>query len=189
MRSRDALTPAACTIWATGAALTTEQVEIGARFKSAGGALVTFSASAIRDMVAAAAAAKGNETGGVLIGRYSSDLSSAWVEKATAAPPDSEASPTWFIRGRLGLDRLLRRSWSAGSHYLGEWHSHPAYHPSPSSDDLYAIQKIAENQSYRCQRPILAIIGGSFEDSPLLAVTLGNRSGRPERLIDIRNGP
>lgn len=165
----------------------TEQVEIGARFKSAGGAVVTFSASAIREIVAAAAAAKGNETGGVLIGRYSSDLSSAWVENATAAPSDSEAGPTWFIRGRLGLDRLFRRSWSAGSHYLGEWHSHPAYHPSPSSDDLRAIQKIAEDKSYRCQRPILAIIGGSFEDNPLLAVTLGNRSGRPEKLTDIRN--
>lgn len=151
--------------------------------------MVTFSASAIRDMVSAAAAAKGNETGGVLIGRYSSDLSSAWVEKATAAPSDSEAGPTWFIRGRLGLDRLFRRSWSAGSHYLGEWHSHPAYHPSPSSDDLRAIQKIAEDKSYRCQRPILAIIGGSFEDNPLLAVTLGNRSGRPEKLTDICNDP
>ncbi|WP_425426198.1 Mov34/MPN/PAD-1 family protein [Albimonas pacifica] len=151
--------------------------------------MVTFSSNAIRDMVAAATAAKGNETGGVLIGRYSSDFSSAWVEKATAAPSDSEAGPTWFIRGRSGLDWLLRRSWSAGSHYLGEWHSHPAYHPSPSSDDLQAIQKIAEDRSYRCQRPILAIIGGSFEKDPLLAVTLGNRSGRTERLADIRNGP
>jgi proteasome lid subunit RPN8/RPN11 len=150
--------------------------------------VVTFSASAIRDMVAAAASAKGNETGGVLIGRYSSDLVSAWVEKATAAPSDSEAGPTWFIRGRFGLDRLLRLSWPAGSHYLGEWHSHPAYHPSPSSDDLRAIQKIAEDRSYRCQRPILAIIGGSFEDDPLLAVTLGNRSGRAERLADTRSG-
>ncbi|WP_425426117.1 Mov34/MPN/PAD-1 family protein [Albimonas donghaensis] len=151
--------------------------------------MVTFSSNAIRDMVAAATAAKGNETGGVLIGRYSSDFSSAWVEKATAAPSDSEAGPTWFIRGRSGLDWLLRRSWSAGSHYLGEWHSHPAYHPSPSSDDLQAIQKIAEDRSYRCQRPILAIIGGSFEKDPLLAVTLANRSGRTERLADIRNGP
>ncbi|MDR5653857.1 hypothetical protein [Ruixingdingia sedimenti] len=28
---------------------------------------------------------------------------------------------------------------------------HPAYHPSPSSVDLRAIQKIAKDQSYRCQ--------------------------------------
>lgn len=150
--------------------------------------MVTFSAKAIRDMVTAAARAKGKETGGVLVGRYSSDLSSAWVEKATAAPPDSDAGITWFIRGRFGLDRLFRLSWSAGSHYLGEWHSHPACHPSPSSDDLRAIQKIAEDQSYQCKRPILAIIGGSFEDAPLLSVTLGNRSGRAERLAETRSG-
>lgn len=156
--------------------------EVGARFRSPGGAVVTFSKAAILDMVEAAAQARGNETGGILVGRYSSDLTSAWIESVTTAPGDSAAGPTWFIRGRRGLDRILRRSWSNGRHYLGEWHSHPAHDPSPSRDDLRALTNIARDLSFGCKRPILAISGGSFDRRPLLSVVLGSPGGLAEHL-------
>lgn len=157
--------------------------EIGARFCSSEGAKVKLSKAAIVDMIDIADRAKGKETGGILIGFYSSDLSSAWIEGVTPAPDDSRAGLTWFIRGRLGLKKLLKRRWNDGSHYLGEWHSHPEQSPAPSDDDLRALYNIARDPSYACTRPILAILGGSFRHRPLLSVTLGSSTGPSECLF------
>lgn len=156
--------------------------EIAARFKSRGGAVVTFSGTAIAGMIDEAKRARQLETGGILIGKYSSDGSSAIVEIVSRAPMDSEAGPSWFARGRRGLDHLLRKCWTEGSHYLGEWHTHPAQDPHPSSQDLRTLQKIASDPSRGCARPILAVLGGDPGKDPQLAVILGARMGAPERL-------
>ena len=158
------------------------QNEVGARFSSPAGAIVTISKSAISEMVSAARLKGDWETGGILIGRYSDDLSCALIESATRAPWDSNAGPNWFVRGKFGLRRLLNKNWGGGRYYVGEWHSHPNFDPSPSADDIRAIQRIARDWSYACERPILAIVGGSFTYNPLISVTLGARTGEAQRL-------
>ncbi|WP_423805161.1 Mov34/MPN/PAD-1 family protein [Paracoccus hibiscisoli] len=133
-------------------------------------------------MVQAASIAGGDETGGVLIGRYSDDLTSAWVESVTTAPGDSASGPTWFIRGQRGLSEIFKKNWCDGLHYLGEWHSHPEHCPHPSPDDLRALSRIARSASFGCSRPVLAILGGSFDRGPLLSVSLGSSRGPAELL-------
>jgi hypothetical protein len=59
------------------------------------------------------------------------------------APADSEAWPTSFIRGSIGLsaavERLGKRS-LGNIIYVGEWHSHPdACDATPSVQDVAAV--------------------------------------------------
>lgn len=105
------------------------------------------------------------ETGGILVGRYSSDHACAVVTSASQAPHDSQAGRTWFSRGVDGLQKWLNGLWKASSYYLGEWHFHPFESASPSGDDLAEMGSIATSEAYHCPEPILMIIGGNPDDS------------------------
>ncbi len=162
--------------------LGTAMVEIALSFVSHDGATVKFSTEAVAAMVAATRKRPDRETGGILIGRYSSDLTVAWVEAITDEPWDSRAGRTWFVRGTAGLKKLLKNFWRDGRHYIGEWHSHPNYNPDPSFPDLSAIQAIARKSDFVCRRPILVVIGGDLQVMPLLTVTLASPDGTVNRL-------
>ena len=49
------------------------------------------------------------ETGGILLGHYTSDGHVAVVTEATPPPSDSRRGSAWFQRGVSGLRRLLER--------------------------------------------------------------------------------
>ena len=102
-----------------------------------------------------------DETGGILIGYYSSDRSTAVIVEATPPPADSASAHSWFVRGVAGLADLLQRRWRArtSTHYIGEWHFHPAPHVSPSPDDFEAMNDISASPTYQCLEPILLIWG------------------------------
>lgn len=102
-----------------------------------------------------------DETGGILLGKYSTQLDCAVVTIATKAPPDSRSGRTWFKRGVQGLQSLLEKLWIKNrQYYLGEWHFHPYAAPDPSGTDKMQVQEIAESQQYSCPEPILLIVGG-----------------------------
>lgn len=145
-------------------------------FTSKIGASVTISAKALSMMVEFARRRSHRETGGILIGHYSEDLTSARVEAASDEPPDSRAGRTWFVRGQVGLAGTLERAWREGRYYLGEWHSHPGATPTPSGPDLSSITKLARHKSLMCHCPILLIIGGDLRSRPELSATLGSVS-------------
>lgn len=157
--------------------------EIAFMFVSLDGAKVCFSKDAVTAMVDAARKKPDRETGGILIGRYSDDLTVAWVDAVTDEPADSRSGRTWFMRGHAGLRKLLTRFWRDGRHYVGEWHSHPNYSPDPSYPDISSIKAIARHADFVCKRPILAVLGGNFESSPLLSVTLASSDGTTSRLF------
>lgn len=121
---------------------------------------------AMREIDRMCAVAGNVETGGVLIGRYSADLTTAIVVEATPAPPDSRHGPTWFSRGSLGLCRMLRRRWRANmqTYYVGEWHFHPAARVEPSKEDVIQMYRICQDPNYCCVEPILLILGTSTGD-------------------------
>jgi proteasome lid subunit RPN8/RPN11 len=112
--------------------------------------------------------AKAKETGGILIGHYSADLSLATVLRATGAPSDSRSGSTWFTRGIAGLDDMLRRAWRADQHYLGEWHYHPGGLPEASPSDRAQMHKIASDPKMHCATPLLLVLG-DFGDDPRIA--------------------
>lgn len=101
------------------------------------------------------------ETGGILIGHYSSDLSVAIVREATLPPRDSRRGRSWFSRGVADLRENLRRRWLATdrTYYLGEWHYHPVLQIVPSSEDFSQMAKIGRAGHYQCREPLLVIVG------------------------------
>ena len=102
-----------------------------------------------------------HETGGILLGAYSVDLSCATVTQVFGAPDDSEAGNSWFHRGVKGMRSLLEKLWKTNhEYYLGEWHYHPFSEPEPSHTDLNELRRIAKTSSYSCPEPLMLIIGG-----------------------------
>lgn len=106
-------------------------------------------------------AANDRETGGILVGRYTTDRTTAVVLEVTDAPPDSNRGRSTFVRGVAGLSEMLRRRWNTKdrSYYVGEWHYHPATIVQPSSDDIQEMARIATARNYRCREPVLVIVG------------------------------
>lgn len=136
------------------------------------GASIWLSSRAIETMVTLASNAGRHETGGILIGRYSAEGWSADIVEATPKPRGSSSGWFWFQRSQNGLASLLQSRWQAGLHYLGEWHSHPGGLPLPSYPDIRAMQKIADDEAYRCSSPILVILGGRHKAGWSISSTL-----------------
>lgn len=108
------------------------------------------------------------ETGGVLVGRYSTDLLTAVVIEVTGPPKDSRQGSSSFHRGVAGLRGILLRRWLSRerTHYIGEWHFHPAAHIEPSGDDVAQMYRIRDDLNYHCSEPILLILGklGEYQE-------------------------
>jgi integrative and conjugative element protein (TIGR02256 family) len=106
------------------------------------------------------------ETGGILVGRYSEDRTTAYISGMLPPPLDSRRSRTWFIRGTKGLKELLSRIWKDEStFYLGEWYYHPHSSPQPSLVDGISMRDVADDPNSQCTAPILLILGGDPADN------------------------
>lgn len=136
------------------------------------GASIWMSPAAIESMIEAARTAGRSETGGILIGRYGPEGWIADIVEATPKPKGSRSGWFWFKRSNTGLAALLEDRWGKGLHYLGEWHFHPGGSPAPSSPDVRAMLKVADDQAYRCAAPLLAILGGRPDADWSLSMTL-----------------
>ena len=84
------------------------------------------------------------ETGGSFIGTYDRDRHILYVVYMIAAPNDSVATETSYIRGVKGLAEEVERIKKLTGYqmmYIGEWHSHPhgcSNAPSAKDKKLYA---------------------------------------------------
>ena len=125
----------------------TSQVEIGAKV--------------FRSMLSLCEQANDLETGGILVGRYSSDGTIAHVEEALGPPSGSRSTSTGFTRSCSGLSEVLRRKWTRRQYYLGEWHFHPQGRSGPSWQDRRQMAEIGSDAAYCCPTPILVVVGGS----------------------------
>lgn len=90
-----------------------------------------------------------NETGGILVGVVDRTQHTLSVVGMMAAPPDSDAWPTSFIRGSNGLATSVSRTMKrtlGNVVYVGEWHSHPdGYDATPSIPDAAAVAICSPN--------------------------------------------
>jgi integrative and conjugative element protein (TIGR02256 family) len=102
-----------------------------------------------------------HETGGILIGYYTTDQICAVITRVIMAPKDSQSGPSWFYRGVDGLQRRLHSLWQQKQYYLGEWHFHPGGQPIPSSVDVQQMYAIGASETYSCPEPLLIILAGS----------------------------
>jgi integrative and conjugative element protein (TIGR02256 family) len=84
------------------------------------------------------------ETGGTFIGTYDRDRHIIYVVYMIAAPDDSVATETSYIRGVKGLAEEVERLKKLTGYqmmYIGEWHSHPhgcSEAPSTKDKKLFA---------------------------------------------------
>lgn len=100
------------------------------------------------------------ETGGILIGNYSLDQTTANILQITPPPKNSKHSKCKFHRSSSGLKKILDATWNQGQYYLGEWHYHPNSLSFPSSTDKTQMMSFSQNKQLNCPEPILIIIGG-----------------------------
>jgi hypothetical protein len=101
---------------------------------------ITIDAGVARRIIAMRKARLPSETGGILFGLVDIPAKSIHLVEATPAPPDSVEEPGGFVRGVVGVDKLMANvhQRTAGQiRYVGEWHSHPpraTARPSPVDD-------------------------------------------------------
>lgn len=146
---------------------------------------VVISSSTIEQMVSECLKSGVNETGGILIGSYSEDNSTAMIVEATTRPADSLAGRMTFQRGIRGLRPLLHVRWKIGLYYVGEWHFHPGGSTEPSGDDFRSMTSIAANPDYQCLEPVMIILGGDPAGSYSLSASVFPRGDAPIRLREV----
>lgn len=101
-----------------------------------------------------------NEFGGLLVGRYSDDLTTCFIE-ANIVPKDYKSSRFTFERGKKGVVEKLEYYYNQVPKllYIGEWHTHPDGLPIPSVTDRLAMKQIATDDKVTIVSPVLLIIG------------------------------
>lgn len=121
------------------------------------------------------------ESGGQLLGTFSDDA----VQIVTVTIPSRDD-----VRSRFGFARLqateqaeIDEAFSAGLHYLGDWHSHPEYKPSPSSIDVITAKKLFRTSKSELRNFLMVIVGTSENASDLYVALVNGR--RVRRLTQI----
>ena len=123
------------------------------------------------------------ETGGILIGSYSSNQVIANILQITPPTKNSKHSKSTFYRGAVGLKKILDLAWVQGQYYLGEWHYHPNALSLPSDTDKKQMIMLSQDQKLKCPEPILIIIGGCQVDWTISARLFVNKQ---EVILDFR---
>lgn len=99
------------------------------------------------------------EYGGLLIGRYTADHSTAVIEK-TILPKRYKASRYYFERGSEGLKEELEALYQQEPKlfYVGEWHTHPDGPVDPSGRDKATMAQLVKEENVFIYNPILLIL-------------------------------
>ena len=116
-------------------------------WESKDGMRIEVSEAALASVAKHISSRKRGETGGILIGRYSDDLSTAKVMSASGPGPRATFGPSSFTRQAFSLQARLDREFEAGRYYLGEWHCHPGTNSAPSSQDIRQMKAISKSQT------------------------------------------
>jgi integrative and conjugative element protein (TIGR02256 family) len=119
------------------------------------------------------------EGGGILLGY----VREPHIELLDASVPTrwDKQLRSFFDRSAKGHQELADKRWAESEQlirYVGEWHTHPEDHPTPSGVDKRGWAKLAGNRTD--QRPVLAIIVGRKS----LHVELVNAEGKAIVLLE-----
>lgn len=100
------------------------------------------------------------ESGGILLGRRTI---SGHLEVTSCTEPSihDKRRRFTFFRARQHHQMVARQRWAntqGKTDYIGEWHTHPEKHPTPSAIDVNAWRKIVKDTG---RSPYLVIIMGT----------------------------
>ena len=127
-----------------------------------------------------------NENGGMLVGRYSTDKHTVYIENIVV-PMEKTTGRSTFMRNTKGLEKVWERMAKDGLQYVGEWHSHPNGSTQYSDIDLAAMVDIEKEVAI--ENPLLLIVG--VRSDGLSAHTFycykNNKLLEYKKMIDLRD--
>jgi integrative and conjugative element protein (TIGR02256 family) len=102
------------------------------------------------------------EAGGVLMGRLLKGSSNVVIDENTEPMTGDARSPCAFERSAHEHQEMLDARWSESAGtcgYLGEWHTHPEPHPTPSSVDLRDWRRRLKQDRFDVAHLFFIIVG------------------------------
>ena len=106
--------------------------------------------------------ADSKESGGILLGRLIEKSEDVVIDEVTLPYVGDKRGRYFFFRKRKSAQQSVNTAWGASLHtriYLGEWHTHPEDHPSPSITDLENWKRIGRIAIYEQEFLFFIIIG------------------------------
>jgi integrative and conjugative element protein (TIGR02256 family) len=136
----------------------------GPQTRGTGAALTLWVPSVALDAMTAEADERApNETGGVLLGYWSSARDTAVVEHVVGPGPRALHRLTEFVpdHGHQASEiaRLFRRE-RGNLDYLGDWHTHPVGPLTLSWKDQFTLRRIAQDGAARAPQPVMLLLAG-----------------------------
>jgi len=97
------------------------------------------------------------EAGGQLFARFTE--SEIIVEEATGPRPTDRRSRFGYRGDRKAEQTEILRLHRGGLHYVGDWHTHPEDHPTPSPADRIAITDSVAKSQHNLRGFVMVIVG------------------------------
>ena len=81
---------------------------------------------------------------------------------------------------------VIESYFDQGLHYVGDWHTHPEKHPTPSADDLRSIAECFRQSTHELLGFLLVILGTG---DPPAGLWVGWHDGRATNRLHHDNEP
>lgn len=105
---------------------------------------------------------KNKEGGGVLLGRHILSCNDKVIDEITVPIKGDSRGRHFFQRGKRGHQNIIDKLWNESggtTTYLGEWHTHPEPHPSPSYLDKQEWKRKLNEDIFTGDSLLFIIIG------------------------------
>jgi integrative and conjugative element protein (TIGR02256 family) len=105
---------------------------------------------------------KDKEAGGVLLGRFIQNSEDVVVDRVTEPMERDVRKRYFFQKCREDHQRIIHAVWEESNgtcNYLGEWHTHPEPHPTPSPHDLREWKKVLKDTVCDSDKLFFVIVG------------------------------
>lgn len=156
-------------VWAydeQSGAIASHEVSLSEVFTTtSNGWTIKYDAALVDKLKQARLAALPNEIGGSIIGITDLKAGTLVIVDVLPTPPDSQSSPSHFIRGEKGQQEALEEVQGRTARvvdYLGEWHSHPDGVPArPSQNDESLLNTVHRKMSVEGLPALMVIVASN----------------------------
>lgn len=132
-------------------------------FQSEDGAKIKVSKAPLQIMLSFRQMKRGShESGGVLLGRYLKDSMDVVVDFVTTPKKNDSSTEVFFFKNKDEHQAVIDEKWEETKwtcNYLGEWHTHPEDHPTPSSLDIKTWLRLVKETEFEFGELHFIIVG------------------------------
>lgn len=98
-----------------------------------------------------------SEVGGQLFAELTSDR--VQIVRATGPNATDKQGWTWFNPDRRRQNAEIKRLFSQGLHFVGDWHTHQEPQPMPSTLDLASMRDCFKKSRHQLKAFVMVIVG------------------------------